>query len=803
MMSSLPPRRAAARSAREQPMDREREPLARELVSDEDGHALLGSELQLGARGKPLLGRGRTEPFEVDAVRDDFDLRADGAVRGAQGRGIRLGEAHHRTVCAPAVPDAVAQVDEDMEGIAVAGPGRPAPGPHGCEKEPVVDVDVADHHVVVRDRDRVGAVGEELAGAHRADRAEPHHAPAAPDSRRGSCPSASAARVAAAALWNVNRSTVAPSARNSRSRFYATPATPVPGPMNGTICTMRIMPGIRPRRGAVSGPRRASGILPRPAPARAGTVPRAGGPPGRARRAGRPSAPSHRATAPSAPTASRRTRSACAGSALATRGSAPRVARRRRSVPAPTCTARASGTARVAPPEPVGAERPVGLLGVEEEALVEPADLVERLGAQQQHRSDHEVRAAPQPREPERLEPVSAGRREEPLDARGRAVIVDLRGADAREVGLARAAPRCSATTSSAEITRVGVQQQHVGAGHEPVAQRDVHARREAAVAPGVDVAHAELGAERGDLGQRRVVDDGDGQPGEGLQRPAQQVGCTVRDDDDLEAGLGRRRMPRAAPIGTGRGTRGRPCSSRTRRRARVRPRRSSAARAPPALDQRVGERRRRRLRAPRSRPRPRHREALRRRSSTTGTPHAIASTATRPNCSVHDGVGSEGTASTSMRGRSRPRRRARSARRTRTGRRCPACRARPRGRRRAARRRRPAAGAAASRLTASSSTSDALLGHEAAEEADAMIGARDASLRRRSRPRPGPILGRQLGCGVRRAEPIDVDAERDHPRASRRSPSSSAMRAASALQAETPAALRSAHRSSQRNGIG
>ena len=32
----------------------------------------------------------------------------------------------------------------------------------------------------------------------------------------------------------------------------------------------------------------------------------------------------------------------------------------------------------------------------------------------------------------------------------------------------------------------------------------------------------------------------------------------------------------------------------------------------------------------------------------TTGTPQAIASIATRPNCSVHDGVGNDGTASTS-----------------------------------------------------------------------------------------------------------------------------------------------------------
>ena len=219
MMSSLPPsdEQQHARRVR-QPLDREREPLARELVPHEDGDALLGSELQLGARGEPLVGRGWTEPFEVDAVRDDLDPRPDRAVGGSQVCGLRLGEAHHRTVRAPAIPDAVAEVDEVMEGIAVDAPERPAPGPHGCEQDPVVDVDVADQHVVVRDGDRVGAVGEELAGAHRADGAEPHHAPAAADAARGSCSSAERIWGRRWASWNVNRSTVAPSDRSSRSR---------------------------------------------------------------------------------------------------------------------------------------------------------------------------------------------------------------------------------------------------------------------------------------------------------------------------------------------------------------------------------------------------------------------------------------------------------------------------------------------------------------------------------------------------------------------------------------------------------
>ena len=109
------------------------------------------------------------------------------------------------------------------------------------EQPPVVDVDVAGHHVVVRDRDRVGALGEEPPRASRADRAEPDHPPAEREAAEGRA--LGQCRLGRApASSNVNRSTSAPRASNRSSRFHATPATPVPGPMNGTICTMRVMP---------------------------------------------------------------------------------------------------------------------------------------------------------------------------------------------------------------------------------------------------------------------------------------------------------------------------------------------------------------------------------------------------------------------------------------------------------------------------------------------------------------------------------------------------------------------------------
>ncbi len=65
-------------------------------------------------------------------------------------------------------------------------------------------------------------------------------------------------------------------------------------------------------------------------------------------------------------------------------------------------------------PRSNGPTLPVGLLGVEEEALVERADLVQGLGPHQQHRADHEVDAPTEPTESHCLHPRPEGRRERP-----------------------------------------------------------------------------------------------------------------------------------------------------------------------------------------------------------------------------------------------------------------------------------------------------------------------------------------------------------------------------------------------------
>jgi hypothetical protein len=47
----------------------------------------------------------------------------------------------------------------------------------------------------------------------------------------------------------------------------------------------------------------------------------------------------------------------------------------------------------VAPPQVVCSTRPVGFFGIQEETFVEPADVFERFGTQQQHGSDGVSRA--------------------------------------------------------------------------------------------------------------------------------------------------------------------------------------------------------------------------------------------------------------------------------------------------------------------------------------------------------------------------------------------------------------------------
>ncbi len=177
------------------------------------------------------------------------------------------------------------------------------------------------------------------------------------------------------------------------------------------------------------------------------------------------------------------------------------------------------------------------------------------------------------------------------------------------------------------------------------------------------------------------------------------------------------------APIGRDRGSRRATASHvhsaaratappRAVRRARALPPSTSAPRAPRASPWRHHDARARRP----------HRAARPRRSTTTGTPHAIASTATRPNCSVQRGVGQRRHRDHVDRPIERPRPRSGGNRARRA----------PRGRRRRARplalqQGRATSGPApairsrsrGSSASASRSSVDALLGNESADEPD------------------------------------------------------------------------------------
>ena len=87
--------------------------------------------------------------------------------------GLGRRERDHRPVRATAIADAVAQSGEQVHRVAHHAPDVVAARAHGGLQQPVVDVDVAGHDVVVRDRDGVGACGEESSRSPRADRAEP------------------------------------------------------------------------------------------------------------------------------------------------------------------------------------------------------------------------------------------------------------------------------------------------------------------------------------------------------------------------------------------------------------------------------------------------------------------------------------------------------------------------------------------------------------------------------------------------------------------------------------------------------
>ena len=120
-----------------------------------------------------------------------------------------------------------------------------------------------------------------------------------------------------------------------------------------------------------------------------------------------------RACSPDPPT--RWCRTTCGCSAPTTRGTSPPGGRVFVLVAAPVCDARSVGHDEHRPTRVGRAPLPVGLLGVEEEALVEGADLVDGLAAEQQHRADEEAGPRPQRAEPDRLEPGAPRRGERPL----------------------------------------------------------------------------------------------------------------------------------------------------------------------------------------------------------------------------------------------------------------------------------------------------------------------------------------------------------------------------------------------------
>ncbi len=224
----------------------------------------------------------------------------------------------------------------------------------------------------------------------------------------------------------------------------------------------------------------------------------------------------------------------------------------------------------VPPAEQAGAVGPVGLLGVEEEPLVEGAHVLQCLGPEHEDRPDDELRRrGAQPAEAECLAPRPSGGREGPADAGRLPVSVDLRGGDAGQPGVAAEHPVELGDVGGAD-DGVGVEQQHVGTGPEPVGEGQVDARGEAEVAAGVEVAHRPLGADAADLRGGRVVDDRARQPVEGRQGLPQVVRRAVGDDDDLEVRWSRTR-PGERRARRGRRSAGRRRPSRTSGPSRTR----------------------------------------------------------------------------------------------------------------------------------------------------------------------------------------------------------------------------------------
>ena len=78
-------------------------------------------------------------------------------------------------VHAAAVADEVADVGEQVRGVAHHPPPRPTAGAHGSDHKTMVDIDVTGHDVVVADRDRIRAFGQELLRASGTHNEEPQH----------------------------------------------------------------------------------------------------------------------------------------------------------------------------------------------------------------------------------------------------------------------------------------------------------------------------------------------------------------------------------------------------------------------------------------------------------------------------------------------------------------------------------------------------------------------------------------------------------------------------------------------------
>ena len=157
--------------------------------------------------------------------------------------------------------------------------------------------------------------------------------------------------------------------------------------------------------------------------------------------------PLHRARPRYGQTAIPQLRNACGSTSPVTHGNAPRVAARR-------CWCPPLGGSR-SPTAPRHAASPVGGLDTPSRSprsrgrSARPvAHLIERFGAHEQHRSDHEPWAALKPCESHRLYPGVAGRWQHPFNACAVSGVIGLAGPTVARSGRDRMATWSSATCS-------------------------------------------------------------------------------------------------------------------------------------------------------------------------------------------------------------------------------------------------------------------------------------------------------------------------------------------------------------------